>query len=273
MESFPSLVLKLEQIEQDAWTDLYEAAPEPVRETLGIRVEKINSASALLVRGIDYEDFNRVIGLGVDEPATERAVDRMLAFYRDNGIRRFLIHLAPVARPANIRQWLEARGLVAKRRWAKMYRPPEPLAGFETKWRLAEVAPEEAERYGRVVCAGFEMPESIAPWNAATVGRVGWKQFLALDGEEAIGCGSIFVSDGMCWLGVGATVPGRRRQGAQGAVMARRIAEGIALDCKWLATETAEDLPDKPNPSLHNMIRTGFLTAYLRENFGLPAGA
>jgi hypothetical protein len=38
-------------------------------------------------------------------------------------------------------------------------------------------------------------------------------------------------------------------------------------------TQVAEDLPEKPNPSEHNMRRAGFQTAYRREHFLLPTQA
>ena len=46
--------------------------------------------------------------------------------------------------------------------------------------------------------------------------------------------------------------------------MARRIRDGADLGCRWLVTETGEDTPHHPNPSYHNMLRTGFLLAYQR---------
>jgi hypothetical protein len=49
--------------------------------------------------------------------------------------------------------------------------------------------------------------------------------------------------------------------------MTRRIADGAALGCRWFASETGQDLPDKPNPSFHNMLRTGFRVAYYRPNY------
>jgi hypothetical protein len=69
------------------------------------------------------------------------------------------------------------------------------------------------------------------------------------------------------WVGFGATLPSHRKRGGQGAIMARRIAEGIDLGCKWLVTETGEDSPERPNPSYHNMLRTGFQLAYQRPNY------
>ena len=44
--------------------------------------------------------------------------------------------------------------------------------------------------------------------------------------------------------------------------MARRLCDGARLGCEWFVTETGQDRPDKPNPSFHNMLRTGFKVAY-----------
>ena len=40
--------------------------------------------------------------------------------------------------------------------------------------------------------------------------------------------------------------------------------------CTWIVTETGDDVPDKPNPSFHNMIRSGFKVAYQRPNYMPP---
>ena len=49
--------------------------------------------------------------------------------------------------------------------------------------------------------------------------------------------------------------------------MARCIRDAARLDCRWVITETGEDLPDHPNPSYHNMLRAGFKLAYMRPNY------
>jgi len=49
--------------------------------------------------------------------------------------------------------------------------------------------------------------------------------------------------------------------------MTRRIADGIKLGCRHLATETGEETPEAPNPSYRNMIRTGFELVYARRNW------
>ena len=77
----------------------------------------------------------------------------------------------------------------------------------------------------------------------------------------------ILDSEEVGYLAGAGTLPAARRRGGQGAIMVRRIREALALGCRWLVTETFLDTPEHPNPSLHNMLRTGFQIAYERPNY------
>jgi GNAT superfamily N-acetyltransferase len=87
------------------------------------------------------------------------------------------------------------------------------------------------------------------------------------DGETSVAGGALFVKGDVGWLGIASTLPAHRRHGAQGALMARRIRDAVELGCRWVVTETGEDTPEHPNPSYHNMLRTGFVLAYQRPNY------
>jgi len=264
-------IAMLEAVEREAWCDMYDAAPEELRAALGFRVERVRAAAALVLPAIDMSDFNRVIGLGVEEPATEAVLDHFLAIYRNRNLKSFLIHVAPNAQPANLRDWLATRGLApTARRWAKMWLQEPPAAGNVTELSVEEANRDTRMDFGKAVCAGFGMPDAIAPWSAALVGRKNWRAFVAKDDGESIGAGALYLNDGAAWLGVGATRPSHRRRGAHGAIMARRVAEGFSAGARWAVTEGAEDMPGNPNPSFHNMVRNGFQVAYMRENYGLP---
>jgi GNAT superfamily N-acetyltransferase len=114
------------------------------------------------------------------------------------------------------------------------------------------------------------MPPALQPLMAAAVGRTHWHHYMAWDGDAPAAAAALFIRDGAGWLGVAATLPAYRRRGAQGALMARRLQDGAALGCRWFATETGQDRPDKPNPSFHNMQRAGFIVAYQRPNYLPP---
>ena len=99
-------------------------------------------------------------------------------------------------------------------------------------------------------------------------GWVGY-HYIAWEDAIAVACGAMYVHENVGWLGVAGTLPSHRKRGAQSALMARRIQDGLSLGCKWFVTETGEDTADRPNPSFHNMMRNGFALAYQRPNYML----
>ncbi len=257
-----------ESAEGDALVDGYQALPPGFAEEHGYKVERPGSGYAVMLRSVDEIFFNRVFGLGLVEPVTEKLIDDLMARYRSEGIRRFAIQLSPAATPANVGDWLTGRGFRLTDSWAKVQRGIAPPPEIPTSLRVREIGPEHAADFSRVVRSGFpEVPREFSPWLESLIGRPGWRHFMAFNGDDAVASGSLFVGGEVGWLSFGSTLPSYRRLGAQGALMVRRIQEGIAMGCRQLITEAEEDLPDRPNPSYHNMMRTGFQLAYLRANY------
>lgn len=259
----------MEMGESRAWTDLYTAMPEGLRGQLGAAVEEWEAAAVFRMRGIDYADFNRALGLGVRSQALQGDVERAVTALRGNAIRQFLVHLAPSPQQDQLREWCCGLGLKPKRAWVKLFRRRETPHSLATSFTVREASTGEARHVGDVACAGFAMPQHLSEWIAALVGRPGWRHYLAWEEDTAVAGGSMFLHGRTAWLGLASTRPEKRRRGAQGAIMAARIRAAIDAGAELIFTEAAEDLPRKPNPSFHNMLRAGFSVAYVRENFGL----
>lgn len=265
--SLQDLARLVEVGEGEAYADMFLAAPADFAAGMGLRVERVGSAIALITAKMDFMLFNRVIGLGVMEPATEAMVDDLVALYHQAGVQNFAVQVSPSAQPSALAAWLEARGLPRRDNWAKVFRGVEPPPPVPTDLRIDVIGPDQAGAFAAVACTAFGMPDTLQPWLVAPVGRPGWRHYLAWDGDTPVATGALFVKDRIGWLGVGSTLPSHRRRGAQGAIMARRIRDGAKLGCRWLITETGEDLPDRPNSSYRNMVRTGFELAYQRPNY------
>ena len=265
--SLQEIAQLVEMGEGEAWADTFLAAPADFAANLGIRVERIGSAIALMTQKMDFMLFNRVIGLGVLEPATAAMVDDIVALYRQAGIQNFAVPVSSAVQPANLPVWLESHGLSRHDNWSKVYRGVEPLPPVPTDLRIDCIGPEHAAAFAGVACTAFGMPDSLSPWVESIVGRPGWRSYLAWDGDTPVATGALHIRDQVGWLGWGSTLPSHRRRGAQGAIMAQSIQDGIALGCRRLVTETGEDGPDHPNPSYHNMVHTGFALAYQRPNY------
>jgi len=257
----------VELAEARAWASMYRSAPTATAEALGIQVVSHGAATALAMAGAPFPLVNRVLALGVGEPATEGALDEMLALYRAIGVERFAVQIAAEVRPSQLPAWLADRDLVAGARWAKAFRGNAPLSTRPTGVRVERVAEADADTFGQVARQGFEMPEVFAPLFAGVVGMPCWHAYLAYDGPVPIATGAVYVQGDVAWLGMGSTLPSHRRRGAQGSLLGRRVEDGLELGCRWFVTETGAEDPDRPNASLRNMLRTGFEVAYLRTNY------
>lgn len=258
-------IASADRIEAAAWRSMFALAPPP----MGLVVERVAGATALLAPAIPVSLMNRVIGLGVDEPSSDAAVDAIVDRYRAAGVKSFWVHASPTGDEADLVARLEARGfsIASRPTWAKVLRGTEPPKDVATPFELREVGQDRAMELARVLLTAHGMPPAIAPWTAAMVGAGGFRAFAALDGDTIVAGGFLHVEGKGAWLGLGGTLPSHRRRGAQGALMALRIREAIAAGATELATETGEPVDGEPNPSLANMYRMGFRRVASRRNF------
>ena len=245
--------------------DLYAAAPR----ALDCRVAAIAGATLLLAPRIPASYFNRVIGLGVFEPATEAALRAVDECFRAAGVAEYWLHLNPAARPESLSGWISARGLASppRRTWAKFLRGPEPCAARPCALSVRDAKPDDADAIARVVCSAYGTPAALAPWFAALVGRDGWRFVVAEADGQVAATGAVFVDGTRAWLGVGATLAEHRNRGAQSALLAARIALAVEAGCTMLATETGESIAGEVNPSLNNIRRAGFVQVCSRLNY------
>src|SRR5689334_8239608 len=96
----PEGIAQLVEFSEDrAYQSLIQTLPRPSSEEYGLRMVSIGSAVAIVARSItDTLNFNRVIGLGIAEPAAESTIDEIMELYRSNGVS-FGIELGPFSRP------------------------------------------------------------------------------------------------------------------------------------------------------------------------------
>jgi hypothetical protein len=253
----------LEFGEAEAYVDMFAAAPSE----LGLRVERIGQTVALMASNLPIVLFNRVIGLGIDQPATESAVTDIVHMYSDARIPTYGIQLGSVVNPPQLSDWLRTHRFAHRGNWAKIYCKPELTVTAATDLRIERVGREHAPDCARVTVASFGMPPLLIPWLTNLVGREGWQHFIAFDGQAAVAAGALFIKNRIGWVGMTGTLSSHRKRGAQAAIIARSIAASAQAGCDWVIAETDEDTPTHPNPSYHNMLRTGFSLAYQRANY------
>lgn len=199
--------------------------------------------------------LNRVVGLGVERPATDEDVDEALAAMGDTA---FYVAISPFASPGDLPTRLGARGLEPGWGWMLFRRGPSPAPSVSTTLRLVEVGAGERDAWARVVVTAYGLPDAVVPFTASVADAPGWTCWLALDGDEPAAAGALWVGGDTAYLGFAGTLPEHRGKGGQGALVAARIERALEHGCTTLVTETGEQLPGRPDPSYRNITRFGF---------------
>ncbi len=189
--------------EAEAYADFFAAAPSE----WNYHIERIGGAICLFAPSLPAMIFNRVIGLGIREPATKGALDEIVAQYRQSGARSFGLQLSPVAQPLELATWLAARQFVARDNWSKVYRAADQAIEVNTDLRVDVIDQSHAADAADVICTAFGMPPSLCEWIENCVGRSGWRYYAAFDGDRVVATGALFVRGEVGWLGMGSTYP------------------------------------------------------------------
>lgn len=263
---------RIEHIEAAAWRDLQTALPVDFKERWGVSVGIFGGAIALRAANTPTPAINRIVGLGMGEPLTPELLDRVVAWYAEAGVQRFVIQLSPVAAPANAAELLASRGFEPRSYHAKLWRP---LTGAErprasAEFRIEEIGPDNATTFEHIVAAPLGVPPELGAGVRSTIGNPGWRHYLAFDGGRPVAGAACYIESDGAWLGLGATDEEFRRRGAQTALLMRRLADAAAAGCRWASADTAQQTVDRPNPSYRNMHRVGFVDFYDRPNYVGP---
>ncbi len=267
------LTLSLELSEMAAWSDFYKEGSAQSTSECGLIEANVGGAVATAAASADVLALNRVIGIGLKDPATSEQLRELVKLYAQAGASRFFVQLSPAAIPADLERLLLENGFSHYNNWVKLYRDTSPPPKVATDLTVRQIGSRDAASFGGIVAECFSWPDAARRWVAEAVGRPGWRHYLAFDGATPVATGALFASGEQAWVDFAATLPDYRARGAQAALMAQRISDARRLGYKMLVVETAEDTPQKGAPSFRNMLRLGFQVAYVRPNFIFSNGA
>ncbi|MCC7012796.1 MAG: GNAT family N-acetyltransferase [Planctomycetes bacterium] len=216
--------------------------------------------------------LNKVAGLGFaefDASAFER-IEEVHAARR----AALQVELATLADPT-IARWLTGRGyeLVGVENVLGRSLATEARSPASPVIRVSLSSADELERWLDTVVTGFATPDPQgAPaheeFERSVLERVirdfsaadGVVRYLAeLDGRAAGGA-ALRMGEGVAQLCGAATLPGLRRRGVQGALLARRLADAARQGCDIAVVTTQPG-----SVSQHNVQRQGFELLYSRN--------
>ena len=238
----------------------------PAKDDFG--VVRVGSAWAMISPAVTSTlNFNRVIGLGLEQPAEQSDLDEIARLYAEHELS-FGIELGPHALPSDLPAWLRGRRIRRGLSTAMYCRDALPMApgpGSVVVSRAESVA--ECEQVAEICGEVFRMPAVVQGLLAATRSDSRWRQWLVRVGSEPIAAALSFVDKQVAWLGWDATLPQHRGHGAHGALIVARINEASASGCSHLTTETAVHTAGVADPSGRNYEKLGFLLAQNRPTY------
>ncbi|MGU3326647.1 hypothetical protein ACLBXB_06870 [Methylobacterium mesophilicum] len=224
-------------IARDAALDFYEAAGPEIHAKLRIRSARVGRIGLIGLPESDRTEFNR--GLGFDQPVSKAAFDEAVAWLHTHAALGWAIQIPSGALSNPFRAHLVGAGLSAKGRgWARHVRartqPAIPAPDHDV--RLLGV--EAAEDFAAVAQEGFGLPAATREWFAALVGRPRWLTFATYEACTPVAVGAMFIAHGIAWLGFDAILACGRGRGSQRALIAARVADGLARGLGGFVAET-----------------------------------
>lgn len=261
-----------ETAEAEFMIALHDSAPTEAKAALGMRSERVAGGVAVVMAGDPTGGYwNKALGFGVTEPVSEDLVAHLVDLYASAGAPALCLQVAPSALPDDWDDVCAHHGIVGGSVWAKLLRPADaPSAASSTDLRMDAVGAEDADAYARVFAAGFGMPPEphlLSMFAAAGADGPGFTAYGAWDGDELVASANLHVAGPAAAFCGAATLPEARGRGAQSAFMRMRVDAARAAGCSWMSAETWQELEGAHNPSLHNMLRSGFVEVYDRRNW------
>ena len=266
----------VEGSEARAYESLFSGT-EAADAALGFSARRVGTAVALRATAVTTSlVVNRVLGLGVVAPATDSTIADLIASYGE-GRESFGVELSPAALPEDLPARLRAHRLRKVFSTQILYRdataPPPRYAAWTraTGLRVDRVGPEQADTVAQICCEIFDMPAPVRALLGIGSRGAGWRRWLALDGDTAIGASVSYVQNGVAWLGWTSVLPSHRGRWVHAGIVARQLDDAHAAGCDWVTTETAVSTKAKPDAAYHNLRNFGFRDAYLRPVHVYPA--
>lgn len=235
----------VERHEAEVWARCIEIAATQPGNPLGAVIDRSGPVPIPALTAVDAGSFNRVVGLGIETPATPELIDAIVQFYRGLGQRNFQVDLAPVAAPADTPTWLRQAGLhPATEQMTKVWGRLENLDVEPEDCEIRQLTEADAGRVAALnvrAWGAWQAPVSLAPWFGATVGREGFAHYGGFVDDRLLCTGAMVVDGPLAWIGFDATHPRHQSRQLRRALTARRILDARAAGCAIIHAEGRTD--------------------------------
>lgn len=260
--------LLIEQTEMAAWRDLIDAATDSFKKAKGLRYEYIGRGLAINFQKEPIPLFNRVIGLGLEEPLSQEVIDSIKSFYSQK--EKYIVHYSSPMQPFQSDSLLKQNGFYLAGTWERIVRDNRSLNYHQDPIEVMQVDSSLKEKWVKFLIDtyGFDFYE----WPEAFALRKGWKHYIAVRGEKIVACRSFFMTENKTvFSGVDAPVPGvmTTDHAPDFAIWRRAIDDGLKDGARLFVSDIEMPDKEKNKESYEGFKQLGFKIPYTRYHYRL----
>lgn len=255
-----SLIRRFEELEALTTEDRLRGMQAQPGNPWGIEIRRFGRATAFLARKIPVHQFNRVLGVGIEDLGL---LDDLAAFGRQSPVA-FGIEILPGDLDEHLSKELSVLEYRQCEFHAGFYGPASADVGLRSAVAVKRVdKATEFEEFLETHFEAYELPAALKdiivpnmrPWRTFS----DWHLYLAeIDGAPAAAA-VLRIHGRLGYLASAATVPRFRRRGCQSALLARRIEDAAEIGCDLVCSQAAFG-----STSHHNLERAGLRLAYTK---------
>lgn len=118
---------QLEAIEQDAWENMFDIAPEPFKTEHNMFYKHIAGATCIVFPKYPIVHFNMVIGLGFEKPVTASIIDEIEQVYSSVKQTTYMIQYFDDEKPVNAADIFASKGYRIAGGWERILWQVQPV--------------------------------------------------------------------------------------------------------------------------------------------------
>src|SRR5690349_12182537 len=122
---------QLEAIEQEAWENMFDIAPEPFKTEHDMFYKRIADATCFVFPKYPIVHFNMVISIGFEQPVTENVLDEIEQVYSSVQQPTYMIQYFDDEKPVSAVDVFASKGYRVAGSWERILwkvQPIKPLA-------------------------------------------------------------------------------------------------------------------------------------------------
>ena len=263
----------LELTEAATLSSLLDGVPPQHRSRLGVGRADVGGITACFLRADRTGFYSRALGVVRADQLSQPMLDRLRAFYAEQGAPTFTLQVPPSRLPSWWGDLCSSLGITPRPPRMKLAGPLDgmtprlstdtlsarPVAQREVAGAVALFAVQVGmdpgllvDIYGPALAAGV-----LSGWVVDVEGEVAALGLLRAGGAVAHLCGAGTRAD-------------RRGRGAQTALLRARVDAAASAGCTTVVAETWKPQDGQVNPSLDNLRRAGLAVAYERATWEVP---